>query len=198
MAARTGLFDRLFYGPTVRRSRLELDTLAERVARQPDELAALTEVREGVEALVRAQTPPLGAAAVGGAPTDLRVLVEGALRHLNDLPTLSQHPLLDRLTGEGATAIDRGTWLRERLAEAIERLRPPGEPPARGSSAGPGAFLHYLVLREAYLEGRLNKQIMQRYYLSEGTFHRARRRAIDAVATDLYQRYARTELAASR
>ena len=47
-----------------------------------------------------------------------------------------------------------------------------------------GGWLHYLVLREAYVDGRPNKQIMQRYALSEGTFHRARRRAIDAVASD--------------
>jgi hypothetical protein len=29
---------------------------------------------------------------------------------------------------------------------------------------------------------------MQRYALSEGTFHRARRRAIDAIASDLASR----------
>jgi hypothetical protein len=32
---------------------------------------------------------------------------------------------------------------------------------------------------------------MQRYYLSEGTFYRARKRAIDALAQDLAQRWAR-------
>jgi hypothetical protein len=76
------------------------------------------------------------------------------------------------------------------LIEAIERLRPPGARPMPGSSAGPGAWLHYLTLHEAYVEGRPNKQIMQRYYLSEGTFHRSRRRAIDAVAMDLSERLA--------
>ena len=74
---------------------------------------------------------------------------------------------------------------------AIERLRPPGPRPTPGSSAGPGSWLHYLVLHEAYVEGRPNKQIMQRYALSEGTFHRARRRAIDALTADLAQRAAR-------
>jgi hypothetical protein len=44
-------------------------------------------------------------------------------------------------------------------------------------------------LYEAYVEGRPNKQVMQRYYLSEGTFHRARRRAIDAIAADLAARH---------
>jgi hypothetical protein len=44
------------------------------------------------------------------------------------------------------------------------------------------------VLKEAYVDGRPNKQIMQRYALSEGTFHRARRRAIDAIASDVASR----------
>ena len=44
------------------------------------------------------------------------------------------------------------------------------------------------MLKEAYVDGRPNKQIMQRYALSEGTFHRARRRAIDALASDVASR----------
>jgi hypothetical protein len=87
--------------------------------------------------------------------------------------------------------------LRHELDQAIERLRPPGARPSPGSSQL-GGWLHYLVLKEAYAEGRPNKQVMQRYALSEGTFHRARRRAIDAVAVDLAQRAAalRTSAAA--
>lgn len=51
-----------------------------------------------------------------------------------------------------------------------------------------GGWLHYLVLHEAYVQGRPNKQIMQRYYVSESTFHRARRSAVDTIAFDLHQR----------
>jgi hypothetical protein len=40
------------------------------------------------------------------------------------------------------------------------------------------------------VDGRPNKQVMQRYHLSEGTFHRARRRAIDAITQDLHERWA--------
>ncbi|MBV9544380.1 MAG: hypothetical protein JOY61_08370, partial [Chloroflexi bacterium] len=121
---------------------------------------------------------------------ELRVLVEGALRRMNDLPGLSQHPLLAELarTAEyDGSPLERAAVLRSELEQAIERLRPSG---ARPSPAGGvvGGWLHYLVLREAYLDGRPNKQIMQRYTLSEGTFHRARRRAIDAITLDLAQR----------
>jgi hypothetical protein len=195
---------RWLYGPVAGLLRARLRTLADRVVRQPDPQASLVEVRESVRALLRE------AAALEGIPespaaldvtraseaarplSDLRVLVEGALRHVNDLPELSQHPLLarmDRASAAAGTALDRAARLRETLLEAISRLRPAGARPAAGTAAGPGGWLHYLVLHEAYVEGRPNKQIMQRYHLSEGTFHRARRRAIDALTLDLDQRW---------
>ena len=208
MDARARLLDRVLYGPGLRAIRERLRHLDYRVARQADPVAALAEVREVVDALVREQgagiqgeplanagvdapvatTPAAGNAAV--PPAELRLLVEGALRRLNDLPALSQHPLLAALPqagGASGTPLERATVLRADLERAIERLRPPGQRPTGGSSTGPGGWLHYLVLHEAYVEGRPNKQIMQRHYLSEGTFHRARRRAIDAITLDLYQ-----------
>src|SRR5207302_10496468 len=97
---------------------------------------------------------------------------------------LSELPASDELAG---TPLERAAQLRYELDQAIERLRPPGARPSPGSAAL-GGWLHYLVLKEAYVDGRPNKQVMQRYALSEGTFHRARRRAIDALAVDLAQR----------
>jgi hypothetical protein len=131
---------------------------------------------------------------LAGQPAELRTVVEGALRHLNDMPTLSQHPLLGRTpstAGSNRPAAEAATLLRGDLVQAIERLRPSTPRPSPGNSNGPGGWLHFLVLYEAYVEGRPNKQIMQRYYLSEGTFHRARRGAIDTLARDLAQRTAR-------
>ncbi len=202
-----GPLDRLLYGRVVGTLRDQLRRLALGVGRQPDPVAALAEVRERVDALVREQgasepgTPGPGAAPA--APAGFRVLVEGALRHLNDLPALSQHPLLYLLPatapGEG-TPLERAARLRREQEQAIGRLRPSGtgRAPAPGSATGPGGWLHYLVLHEAYVEGRPNKQIMQRYCLSEGTFHRARRRAIDALAADLSQQTAPGARASSR
>jgi hypothetical protein len=138
------------------------------------------------------EMPPLPGGASGPAPAEFRLLVEGALRRLNNLPAMSEHPLLARLPprlAASGTALERATLLRAELEQAVARLRPPGGArPTPGSSAGPGGWLHHLVLHEAYVEGRPNKQIMQRYQLSEGTFHRARRRAIDAVAGYLSER----------
>jgi hypothetical protein len=174
------LLDRVLYAPLLGTLRGQLRDLGNRVVRQPDEVSALADVRETVDHILRERSPE----------TDWRVLVEGALRHLNDLPALSQHPLLQELPGlaeSSATPLERASALRSVLEQAIERLRPAGARPSPGSSAI-GGWLHYLVLREAYVDGRPNKQIMQRYAVSEGTFHRARRRAIDAVASDVASR----------
>jgi hypothetical protein len=199
--------ERLLYGPVRGTLRDQLHLLAARVVRQPDPVSALVEVRESVADLVRLQgaapesqaiepAPPAAAEKSPAAPGEFRVLVEGALRRLNDLPALSQHPLLDELVpatavgtnGKEPTALERAARLRDELTHAIARLRPPGARPLPGTHSSAGGWLHFLVLHEAYVEGRPNKEIMQRYYLSEGTFHRTRRRAIDALALDLCQR----------
>ena len=217
---RSPLLDRLLYGPVSGGLRWQLRSLAARVVRQPDLFTALAEVRETVDALLRGsqaarlsersevvaleakeRSAPVDAAAArptsdtsdtSTAPlAELRQLVEGALRHLNDLPTLSRHDLLDRVApASSGTALERAAELRHELEEAITRLSPPGPRPSPGAQAGTSGWLHFLVLHEAYVDGRPNKQVMQRYHLSEGTFHRARRRAIDAITQDLHERWA--------
>lgn len=222
---RNALLERILYGSEAGALRWRLRSLSARIARQPDFLTALTEVRETMDALTRGSesihpmSPPSRssdhppdtasdkATVVSAreahrtaaleelpidravAPQSFRVSVEGALRRLNDLPALSEHPLIGSITTEGGTSLGRAAALRNDLAQAVERLAPEGTRPALGAAAGRSGWLHHLVLYEAYIDGRPNKQIMQRYQLSEGTFHRARRRAIDAIATDLYQRY---------
>jgi hypothetical protein len=172
------VLDRLVFGSQATGLRARLREVADRVVRQPDPVTALADVRQSVADLARAESVP-----------DLRLLVEGALKHANDLPALSQHPLLDTLIPAGqGTTLERAALLRAELEAAIERLRPTGPRPTPGGSGGPRGWLHYLVLHEAYVEGRPNKQIMQRWLLSESTFHRARRRAMDAVAEDFAER----------
>ena len=190
---RGAFFDRLLYGRAGGALRAQLGALTERVVRQPDTLSALADARETVGALVRSPAPETGGPAPdpeATAQASLRVLVEGALRRLNDLPALSENPLLDRLPALATPAppLERATRLRQFLTEAIARLRPAGPRPNPGAQGAQGGWLHYLVLQEAYVEGRPNKQVMQRYHLSEGTFHRARRRAIDALAADTAER----------
>jgi hypothetical protein len=197
---RGNLLDRWLFEPVVATLRGQLRLQANRVVRQPDPVTALADVQQNLADVIRAQEtrvdlepPPASDGAVSeptaaSAPTDFRLLVEGALRHLDDPPALSQHPLLAAVRLDMASPLENAAALRSELVRAVERLRPSGPRPTPGSDGRRGGWLPYLVLYEAYVETRPNKQIMQRYYVSEGTFHRTRRRAIDAVATDLYHR----------
>jgi hypothetical protein len=184
------LLDRALFDPASRFLRSHLRQLSDRVVRSPDPFGALVDVQESVEGLMR-DKQSLESSAGAAVPDEFRAQVEGALRHMNDLPALSRHALLGRTAatlGATGTAVERAILLRDELHDALGRLRPAGTPPAPLGSSGPGAWLHYLVLNEAYCEGRPNKHIMQRYFISESTFHRARRRAVDTIALDLHQR----------
>ncbi len=114
--------------------------------------------------------------------------VENALRNLADYAHLGEHPLAkmklvkSRLPAGTVTHLDRGKAMYSVLAEAVEKLRPegqlPGEPPPR-------EWYPYLILHEAYFKDRLNRDIMARLYISEGTFNRTRRAALRAVTRTL-------------
>jgi len=115
------------------------------------------------------------------------------VRRINDAPALRQHALLRYLPSlipPDLSGAEAGTLLRGELLQAIERLRPNTPRPPPDTGRGGGAWLHYLVLHEAYVDGRGNDEITRRYNLAERTFYNARRRAIDAVAHDLAQRNA--------
>jgi hypothetical protein len=87
---------------------------------------------------------------------------------------------------EGAflTHIDRGKALSEVLVQAVNKLRPVGAEPA--AHAVPSREWHqFIILRDAYMAGELNRDIMGKLYISEGTFNRTRRRAIRGVARAL-------------
>jgi hypothetical protein len=110
--------------------------------------------------------------------------VEEALRHLDDYTYLARHPLAGsrlvqrRLPAELRTSLDRGKAVYDVLAEGIEKLRPAGKQP---SDPPPRVWHPYLILHGAYLANTPNREIMCRLYISEGTFNRARRGAVQAV-----------------
>ena len=202
--ARGHFVDRIMYGPVVSRLRARLSELATGVGLQPDAAAAAAQVVTSVDqllldaqrdlrnkALPRIESSTTPRDSMSGVAVDLEPLVSSALRRLNDLPALSRHPLLAALGDfvSGPTALDRAVKLRGELIQAIERLRPPDEAlPKPGVSAGAGGWMHYVVLREAYVDGLPNRDIMQRYWIGEGSFYRAREAAIKTIAMDLAQR----------
>lgn len=111
-------------------------------------------------------------------------IVDDALRNLFDFSHLGDISLVElklvhqQLPGSALTHIDRGKAVHEVLTQAVDKLRPedqfPGEPVPR-------EWYPYVILHGAYLEDRLNRDIMSQLYISEGTFNRTRRSAIRSV-----------------
>jgi hypothetical protein len=116
--------------------------------------------------------------------------VESVLRNLSDYSHLADTPLAgmnlvnERLTGVKKTHLERGKIVYTVVVEALEQMRPgheiPRDPPPR-------AWYPYLILRDAYLVGVPNRDIMSKLYISEGTFNRTRRAAIRSLARALVE-----------
>jgi GAF domain-containing protein len=131
----------------------------------------------------------------GVSEREFRSLVEDGLRRLHEYTYLGEHALaqmhivfleLGRQEGAYVTHIDRGKALNRVLLQALQKLRPEGtEPPPHQV---PSREWHqFIVLHDAYVLGELNRDIMSRLYISEGTFNRTRRRALRGVARALME-----------
>ena len=114
--------------------------------------------------------------------------VEDALRNLYDYAFLADSRLADlnlvdrRLARGQVTHLERGKVVHEVLLEAIDKLRPASNSP---HNPPPREWYPYLILQQAYIEDLSNRDIMQRMYVSEGTFNRTRRSAIRSLARAL-------------
>ena len=117
-------------------------------------------------------------------------LVEDAVRHLYDYAYLGQHRLarlfivgsyLDVQEDAFVTHLDRGKALQEVMTTALGKLKPPGPQP----SLPPRQWHQYIILHDSYVVGKLNREIMSELYIGEGTFNRARRRAVRGMARAL-------------
>jgi hypothetical protein len=114
---------------------------------------------------------------------------EDALRRLYDYSYLGDHALAASLLtrdrhSQSITHLDRGKALNALLIAAVEKLRPAGAEPRE---LPPPEWHSYLVLRDAYVNGDSNRDIMAKLYVSEATFHRTRRRALKAVTKALFE-----------
>ena len=177
---RRGL-DRLFFGPDVQQLRASLAATAQDAALTPNLSAVLAEAHEDLHEVSDAH---------------LVRLTEQSLRRLNNPAALAGSPLFAELphvlgvalsangAASSSTPLERARVLREVLIAAIEGLKPADGDVGIGSPGG----LQYNIMREEYLQGLLNKQIMARHSLSEGTFHRNRRQAIWTLAQELRSR----------
>lgn len=163
--------DRIFFDPAVRTVRSQLASAVQDAALSPDVGALLEEAQNIVEE-----------ASAG----HFARLTEQALRSLNNPGALARAKLLDRLPrslaaeGDLVTPLLQAQALRNVIAAAIERLKI-----ADDAGISSPAALQYNILREEYLQGMPNRQIMTRHSISEGTFHRNRRQAIALLAQEL-------------
>jgi hypothetical protein len=122
-------------------------------------------------------------------------LMEDALRRLHDYPYLGEHSLaslriVDWQLAERdepfVTHVDRGKALSEVAVQALHKLRPEGAEPDR-HTVPPREWHQFIILYDAYVMGELNRDIMSRLYIGEGTFNRTRRRALRGVAKALQE-----------
>jgi hypothetical protein len=120
-------------------------------------------------------------------------LVEDALRRLYDFTYLGEHDMarlsivdwhLKNGDDQFVTSIDRGKAVSEILVEAVSKLRPEGNAPER-YTVPPREWRQFTILHDAYVMGELNRDIMSKLYIGEGTFNRTRRRAVRGVARAL-------------
>lgn len=84
------------------------------------------------------------------------------------------------------THIDRGKALNKVLVQAIHQLQPDGVPP-NPHSVPPREWHQFIILHDSYVRDEMNRDIMSRLYIGEGTFNRTRRRALQGVARALQE-----------
>jgi hypothetical protein len=119
--------------------------------------------------------------------------VEDALRNLTSLPYLGDHALASlravsaRVPAQGATHLDRGRALYHILVDTLEKLRPEGQRPR---DPIPREWHPYVILHDAYVEDKPNRDIMAQLYIGEGNFNRARRAGLRALTRLLEEREA--------
>ncbi len=124
----------------------------------------------------------------------LMPLVEDALRKLHDYPYLGEHALAKlrgvdfHLAKHGEatppTFLDRGKAVNELLIALLDELKPDAPAP-KSDQIVPREWQLYTILYNSYVLEEPNREVMAKLYIGEGTFNRARRRALRAVAKSL-------------
>jgi len=152
------------------------DQIAEALFRNSQNVERLKKVEEIVDASTVPDT----------VKNSLSVeMVDFALRNIFDFAYLADSPLAEldivrrQLAGERRTHVERGKVVQAVVLEALEKLRPSPEVPPEPA---PREWYPYIILHDAYVDEIQNREIMNRLYISEGTFNRTRRTAITSLA----------------
>ena len=152
--------------------------------------SALQELRPEIESLqrYRSRTPYAGSALAGDgdrgiASPEFPQWVHEALKHYWGGPKLSESPLLGLNVVRDALGNHEQSptkALRSVLSEAIELMRPPGEPDLHARD-----WVLYNILHMKFIEGRRIREIAERLAMSESDLYRKQRVAIEEVARTL-------------
>ena len=164
--------------------------------------AMVSEFRDRERAMQRQMQDMLAAASAPAQPDvagvsqeEFVAQVEDALRRLHDYPALGDHPLsrlaivqqtLAGTTSGAGTSIDRGKALNKVMIQAVQKLQPEGVPP-NPHTVPPREWHQFIILYDSYVRDELNRDIMSRLYIGEGTFNRTRRRALQGVTKALQE-----------
>src|SRR5438105_3158921 len=123
----------------------------------------------------------------GGDPgrAEFRRQVRDALAHLHDFAFLQTHPFA-RLARPDESRSDAaaGKLLQRALGAAIDSLRP--DPPVPLASH---VWRTFQILELRYLEGLDVAAVQARLALGKSEYHDDHRRALDAVASHLWERW---------
>ncbi|MCA1553576.1 MAG: hydroxymethylglutaryl-CoA reductase, degradative, partial [Chloroflexi bacterium] len=152
---------------------------------------ALQELRPEIESLqrYRSHTPYVGSARAASdgdnkiSAPEFPQWVHDALKHYWGGPKLSESPLLGLQVVRDALSHHEQSptkALRSVLLEAIELLRPPGEPDLHARE-----WVLYNILHLKFIEGRRIREIAERLAMSESDLYRKQRVAIEEVARTL-------------
>ena len=110
--------------------------------------------------------------------------VKDALDDLYDPIRLQTNPLVNLLGLEGTSQEISATALREKLREAIEKLRPSASLPY-----GRREWLGHRLLWLRYVKCQSQTAISQELGLSRATYYQRQQEAIEAVASILWKAY---------
>jgi hypothetical protein len=166
------------------------------------------ELQQQIQQLLTAQQQAVSAPLESSDEDELASTVERCLQQFHDFAFLGNQPLArlaiveqelaHQRAGNGdngpSTLVDRGRALHAILLRAINKLRPPEAEPNRYQV--PHRSWHpFLVLHESYVCNELIRDITSRLAVSEATFHRVRRRAVQSIAQMLLEMEQNTQRA---
>ena len=161
----------------------------------------LDEFRAREQALQQQLQEIMSSPAIADVPShdEMSILVEDALQHLDDYGYLGEHQLanlrvVDRMVlsasesdsdkGTTITHVDKGKALQRVLIQTVRLLRPNGDEP-KLTAVPPREWQPFVILHDYYVQGELIRDITNRLYISERTYHRRRRSGILSVAKSL-------------